>query len=326
MKKVIKFFIIACVVGSVFIISKRATMGTSDKTYGDGIVRTIQFGGKNLYLGAGNSRNAIAYGKDGNSTQSFYFEYNQDRNAYKIYSAHNPNYILAWNANPYQDIASNVFYTRDGNLDEHYWVLEEALGSNKYYLRNYKQGNHGYLTAKSIQGGMNAIIGAKLNYENNYTEITISPNLRNDESIKNSKNKIWRILSGSAPNKSIHKDSPGVNVRVFNRYKTIDQRWVFEYSEEKEAYKIKNIDGKNVVSVLTWDSAKGNNVIAAPDRNSDDQYWRFEHIKNKNYVIKSYKNPKYVLETIYNKAWPYDIQVRLRRDSLAQWFQLAIYD
>lgn len=182
MKRVIQFLILAVIMIPFLGIGNEREVQAETKTYGDGIVRTIQFGGQNLYLDIATDKNAFARGKSGASTQGFYFEYHPDKNAYKIYSASNPNLILAWNNYFY---STNVFFTNNGNLDEHYWVLEEEPSSNVYYLRNYKKNDgYGYLTAVNSQGFMNVAIGGKSNYDRNYTHITISgENLRNDTHI-----------------------------------------------------------------------------------------------------------------------------------------------
>lgn len=322
MKKVVKFFIIAFAVVGLFSMGQGKIVSASNVTPGDGIARTIQFGGQNLYLDFGNQKNAIAYAKDGSSTQEFYFEYHSDKKAYKIYSAHNPNLILAWNAYRYTDLPQNVFYTNNGDLDEHYWVLERDLMTNKYYLRNYAQGAHGYLTAKWGQGGMNVLIGSKVNYTNNYTEISISPSLEADTAIESGK---WSIVSAAYTVRALHINWTDYNVSVFYRKPGLNQCWSFEYYPDKGAYKIRNKGENNQETVLTWNSDVNDNVFGKKDTDSDDQYWKLEAIGNGNYIIKNYKNENKVLDLKKITLMLIDVKVSDRTNSTTQQFKLEKY-
>lgn len=143
----------------------------------DGKKVVIEFSDKNLFLERAALKNAAAFFGEKPRTQELYFDYNREKDAYKIYYADEPSLVLALDLYPYHE-PNNVFFTNDGNSDEQFWKLERVSGSNKYYLRNYKGG--GYLAGIGKFGGINVEVRYNnSNYYNNYTELTIHP--RNDE-------------------------------------------------------------------------------------------------------------------------------------------------
>lgn len=327
LKTLVKLMIVTVFTLSLFAINHQQDVHTNaETTYGDGIVRTIQFGGQNLYLDKGRQNDAIAYSKDGSSTQNFYFEYHPDKKAYKIYSADNPDLIVAWNAYPYQELPQNVFFTNNGNLNEHFWVLEEDPSSNKCYLRNYAQGNQGYLTAKNVQGGMTALLSTKMNYKEHYTELTISPSLKNDTTLGNN---YYRIVSAAETGKSLNRDvSPAgtaANVSIDNSNSTVRQKWWLSYSAEKDAYIIRNIDDSGTLLVLAWNSNVDDYVFGYGNTGADDQFWRLESVGNGNYIIKNYRNPNKVLDLKYLSATSIDVHINDRTNSITQQFKLQKY-
>lgn len=320
MKRLIKVFVLSLVIIPLFGIIRTGEVHAATQTYGDGIVRTIQFGGQNLYLDIATDKNAFARGKSGAVTQNVYFEYHPDKNAYKIYSASNPDLILAWNNYFY---STNVFFTNNGDLDEHYWILEEVPSSNVYYLRNYKKSDgYGYLTAINSQGFMNVAIDAKNNYSNHYTTLKISPSLRNDYVIDGYAK---RLVSVAEPTKSLNKDVTSHNVSIFQTGVVDKQRLLFTYDSNKDAYIISNVDEDWIWRALTWDSDNGDNVIMSENAELDNQYWRLEDIGDGNYIIKSYKDPNKVLDLKYLSSTSIDVRVSDRTNSIIQQFRLENY-
>lgn len=286
------------------------------QTESNAVVRTVQFGGQNLYLDKDSSNNAVALAKNDAQSQNFYFEYSTDKKAYKIYSAADSSIIVAWNT----ETTDNVFFTSDGNSDENYWVLEEDPSSDKCYLRNYAKDTDGYLTAENIQGSMSVVISEKTNSANHYTRITVSPSLRNDQTIGNNQYKIYSVAE---PNKLLNRDVY-LDVSIYSGNTGPRQNWIFEYSAEKDAYKIKNLDSNNLLSVLTWNSNENDNVYASNDLGNDDQFWRLEDVGNGNYVIKSYKDPNKVLDIYYLTSTSSDVRVKDRTNATTQQFKLVL--
>ncbi|MDB8553026.1 RICIN domain-containing protein [Turicibacter sanguinis] len=318
MKRVFMVLIFTLLVIPVW--SEQVEVHAATKTYGDGIVRTIQFGGQNLYLDIATDKNAFARSKSGASSQNVYFEFHPDKNAYKIYLASNPDLILAWNDYFY---STNVFFTNDGDLDEHYWVLEEEPSSNIYHLRNYKKNDgYGYLTALNSQGFMNVAISGKNNYVNHYTSLTISSGLRNADVIDGYAK---RLVSVAEPKKSLNKDITSHNVSIADTNLVEKQRILFTYDSSKDAYTISNVDENWVWRALTWDNDNGDNVIMRTDAKLDNQYWRLEDIGGGNYIIKSYKNPNKVLDLKYLSSTSIDVRVSDRTNSTTQQFRLENY-
>nr|WP_317332808.1 RICIN domain-containing protein [uncultured Romboutsia sp.] len=320
MKKIFKTLVASLIV-SVISISQISSVNANSKSYGDGVKRKIEFGDQNLFLEKSNQKNAAAFYGGNPSNQELYFEYNKEKNAYKIYLAQDPSLILAWNAYPYQEIKNNVFFTNNGNLNEHFWKLEKAPGDNNYYLKNYANG--GYLTAAWGQGGFNVILSSSNNnYKNNYTEIKISPGVDNDMTIGNG---AFKIRSAYLPNKLLHRDFLSDNVSIYDDLSSINQRWIFEYHQDKDAYKIKNIDSNNVLTILSWNSNVNNNVFGYMDVNSKDQFWKFEPMPDVTYIIKNYLNPNKVLDLKILSPGNIDVQVADRLNHISQRFLVEKY-
>lgn len=185
LKKIIKILMVSLIVPIVSIsqldfinANNQETLDVAenveDRSYlenFDGKKVRIEFSDKKLFLERAKLKNAAAFYGDTPRTQELYFDYNKDKDAYKIYYADEPSLILALDLYPDHE-PNNVFFTNDGNLDEHFWRLERAPGNNKYYLRNYKGG--GYLAGIFKFGGTNVeITYDKRNYDNHLTELTI---------------------------------------------------------------------------------------------------------------------------------------------------------
>lgn len=280
-------------------------------TASDTIARTVQFGGQNLYLDKGSNNDALAIAKDDSSAQNFYFDYDQSKKAYKIYSSENSNLVASLNSNS----LNSVSFTNDGDSDENYWVLEEVPSSDVCYLRNFAKSTDGYLTAKTVQGSIKAVVSEK----DAYAKITISPSLRNDQTIENSQ---YRVISVAEPTKSLNRDIT-MNVSTYIGTDSGSRKnWTFEYSSEKDAYKITNTDDEGLFSVLTWNSNVDDNVYASNDLSNDDQFWRLESVGNGNYVIKNYKNPNKVLDVSYLTVKSSEVLVSDRTNATTQQFKL----
>lgn len=310
MKKATKrISILAIFIGMLMISMVPAFAETS--TESDTVARTVQFGGQNLYLDKGDNNDALAIAKDDSSAQNFYFDYDLSKKAYKIYSAENSNLIVSWNSSS----TDSVSFTNNGDSDENYWVLEEVPSSDVCYLRNFAKGNDGYLTAKTVQGTTKAVVSEKAAY----SKITISPSLRNDQTIENSQ---YRVISVAEPTKFLNRDVT-MNVSTYiGTDSGLRINWAFEYFPEKDAYKITNTDDEGLFSVLTWNSNEDDNVYASNDLSNDDQFWRLESVGNGNYVIKNYKNPNKVLDVSYLTAKSSQVVVSDRTNAATQQFKL----
>lgn len=307
MKKITKKMSILTLCLSMFMLSVVPAFAATN-TENEETASTIQFSGQNLYLAKGSNNNAVAAAKDGSSSQDFYFEYDSDKMAYKIHSADNSSLVVAWNT----DSSNSVVFKNNGDSNENYWVIEEEPSSDKCYLRNYAKATDGYLTALNS----NAVLAAKDN-----KGITVSPSVRNDSTLGNNQ---YKITSASQPGLTLNRDL-GLNVSLYSGDTQSRQKWIFEYFPEKDAYKIKNIDSDNLLTVMAWNSNEDNNVYAYNDLGNDDQFWRLESVGDGNYVIKNYKNPNKVLD-IGEVSPPasYNIVVNDRTNAATQMFKLTL--
>ncbi|PQA97107.1 hypothetical protein B0A69_03425 [Chryseobacterium shigense] len=90
------------------------------------------------------------------------------------------------------------------------------------------------------------------------------------------------------------------NVVGWQNNSATNQIWEFTYNASKKAYKIRNLNSKNLI--LTWDSTKGKNVIGFQDEDNSDQFWQIEVSNNGEYILKNNKNHDMVLDLLDSKT------------------------
>ena len=83
----------------------------------------------NIHVGAGDSRNLTIWDDAGVTQQRFKFEYDANKNAYRIRDAYHNGY-LAWDPGNRNIATHQGHYSNSG-----YWVLEHA-GDGYYYIKN----------------------------------------------------------------------------------------------------------------------------------------------------------------------------------------------
>lgn len=312
MRKIVKFIVFSLVI-TLFSVSNVNEVSALTM---NGIRRNIQFGEQNLYLDFGNQQDAIARPKSGGSTQDLYFVYYPHKKAYKIHSASNPNLILAWNDYFY---SNNVFFTNNGNLDEHYWVLEKEGNqfNHKYYLRNYKKNDgYGYLGARNNQGYMNVSIDSK---DRGYTELNISPEVpveypsivTNGKPAKIESVEYNRYLLNFAV-------VPGSSVVMNPSRPGLDSSFYIDYNESKNAYQIRHSSYNTVLSI------DNNNKVLSVSRNYNDnkQFWQLEYNTDGSFIISNYENPNKVLDIDVNQYNKHSVVVKEKEYSRTQKFYI----
>ena len=89
----------------------------------------------NIHLGGTDGKDLTIWDDAGVSQQRFKFEYDQNKNAYRIRDCYYNGY-LAWNSNG----KSNLVSTYQGCYDSSYWTLEYA-GDGYYYIKNLRNQN-----------------------------------------------------------------------------------------------------------------------------------------------------------------------------------------
>ena len=288
----------------------------NDVISSNGIKRTIKFSDQDLYLDFGNQKDAIAKSKSNSITQEFYFVYYPYKKAYKIYSASDPSLILAFNDTLY---STNVFFTKNGDLDEHFWKLEQIDNNGKVYIKNCKKSNgYEYLGARHNQGYMNVSIGSKNNYTNHYTEITISPeiNTNHPDVLTNGGVKEIKNLNTS---KNLYVESSNYNVILANPHFGNGQSFYLDYNESKNAYKIINV-------LYDWTALavdNNYNVISTSTSNNLNQFWRLEYNLDNSFTIVNILYPDKVLDIKYDlDNSSYNVILNNRENTNSQKFLL----
>ncbi|MGC5816160.1 binary toxin-like calcium binding domain-containing protein [Clostridium perfringens] len=105
------------------------------------------------------------------------------------------------------------------------------------------------------------------------------------------------------------------NIVLFADINQPQQRWIFEYDVDKEAYIIRSKLDNN--KVLAWDSKNGSNVVIQDyNKDSKEQYWIKELGTMGSYYLKNYKDTNKVLGfNGYNSLENLNIEVQERSES-----------
>lgn len=105
------------------------------------------------------------------------------------------------------------------------------------------------------------------------------------------------------PNYVVDYNQHDGNVTMWDNNKTVNQKWIFEYDESKNAYKIRSKVNRN--TILAWnDYLGGNNVFTTPDQSKLEHFWILDKQEN-GYIIRNYKNRNLIL-TVSSSQSPYN--------------------
>lgn len=258
--------------------------------------RTLKFDGANLYAEIDTKFNATVGTLTNSLSQHFYFHYDNNKKAYKICSAFNRDLVLSYNSR-----SNIVIFTKDKDLDENYWTIENLPNTFKRLIKNFKKNDeYGYLTAVFTQGHMALILDAKENYYMHFTRITIDPNLN---FIPDLTKGIFYISSDLDINKVLTIGSNKRNLIISERAEMLNQQWIFIYSLIKDAYLISS----NLSDVfISWISSYSNDVIAYPYIQLDSQHWLLKNAGMRKFIFQNYSNPNMVLDLTKDSSLNYD--------------------
>ncbi|PFN13044.1 RICIN domain-containing protein [Bacillus cereus] len=278
---------------------------------GDGTYKLydLMSGSRYTYLNVSSDENANLWSNDGSANQKWYFEYDENKDAYQIKSETNRNLVLAWND---FEGSKNVFATPNLHLDEHYWIVEHK-NNGFYYIKNKKDSN--------------LVLDAEISVPNDWSNFKINDGtnvrLRERDSsslirdaqlfrLQKSENKSvsngYYNIGSSIPhgNKVLDVSSDGNVIlwqlndgikddTISGPHRGAVQQWYFEYDENKDAYQIKSQTNQDLV--LAWDgSQESRNVFITPNQHTSEQYWIVTDSGGGNYIFKNKKDSNLVLD------------------------------
>lgn len=242
----------------------------------------------------------------GLNNQKFRFEYDNMRKAYKIKGNTG---VLSLS----QKNGADVISYEDNDTKDQFWYIEDA-GDGKYRLIN----------ARSIF--------KRLNLDADNRNISIADrryNIKQEFRIIKSNEKLsitdgeWKIVSKLNNNKVLNLHIGGIdptNVTIWDNANVTQQKWKFEYSASRNAFRIRNSYNNGS---LAWNPPNAN-VYANGAGEHNNQYWELEHIGDGYYIFKNCHNPNMVLD-LYNSntSNASNIQVFKRNNTDNQKFKLV---
>ncbi|MGX4669831.1 RICIN domain-containing protein [Cerasibacillus sp. JNUCC 74] len=86
------------------------------------------------------------------------------------------------------------------------------------------------------------------------------------------------------------------NVTLWKDHSGNNQKWKFEYDNEKEAYQIRSVSENNLVLAWIIDTLDSRKVWAHRNEYKEEHYWILEEQEDGYYIIKNKKNPNFVLD------------------------------